>query len=86
MKNRLIAYLAVFLLLASLVEGCAVINTMVSLKYETGYPGSKDDCTSSVTGANLCLLIKRHKAAAIGCLIGYAAIYALAAATKKPGE
>ena len=33
MKNRLIAYFAIILLLISFLEGCAFVNKMVSLKY-----------------------------------------------------
>jgi hypothetical protein len=84
MKNRLIAYLAVFLLLASLLEGCAIINTMVSLKYETDYPGSKNPCVSGVTGVDLCLAVRRHKLAAIGCLLGFITICGVAMVRKEP--
>jgi hypothetical protein len=85
MRNRLISTLAVFLLLASMLEGCAVINTMVSLKYETDYPGAKNACVSGVTGIDLCYSIKCHKAAAIGCFLGFATICGYAALREKPG-
>lgn len=42
-------------ILGTLVCSYAVINTMVSLKYETEGP---DDCISLVTGIDLCLTIK----------------------------
>ena len=84
MKNRLIAYLAIFLLLASLLEGCTIINTMVSLKYETDYLGSKSPCVSGITGVNLCLAVKRHKIAAIGCFLGFITICGVAMVRKEP--
>ena len=84
MKNRLIAYFAIILLLISFLEGCAVVNTMVSLKYETGYPVSKSDCVSSVTGTDLCRSLKYHKTAAVSCLLSFAAICGVALLRKKP--
>jgi hypothetical protein len=86
MKNRIITYLAVFLLVTSFLEGCATINTMVSLKYETDYPGYRSNCVSKVTGDDLCLAVKRHKAAAIGCLAGFAVICGIATLAKKSGQ
>ncbi len=86
MKNRFITYLAVFLLVASFVEGCATVNTMVSLKYEADSPSYKSNCVSKVTGDDLCLSMKRHKAAAIGCLAGFAAICGIATLVKKSGQ
>ena len=86
MSSRIITYLTVFLLLASVLEGCAVINTLVSLKYETGYPVSKSDCISSVTGTNLCLAVKRHKICALGSFAGFVALCGFAAWRKQAGE
>ena len=43
-----------------------VINTMVSLKYETDSPG---DCISTVTGIDLCEAIKFNKIAALSTFL-----------------
>jgi hypothetical protein len=51
MKARLVGYFSAFLILASAVEGCAVVNTIASLEYETG---PKNECVSDLTGQNLC--------------------------------
>jgi len=83
MKARLVGYFAAFLILASAVEGCAVVNTMVSLEYETG-PGN--ECVSDVTGQNLCLSLKRHKALALSCLATWAALYGFAALRQQQGK
>ena len=40
----------------------AIVNTMVSLKYETNSPG---DCISLVDGRNLCVVIKTLEIAEI---------------------
>lgn len=44
-----------------------IINTMVSIKYETSDLG---DCISSVSGADLCLTIKVFKGLIAICVIG----------------
>jgi ABC-type Mn2+/Zn2+ transport system permease subunit len=43
-----------------------IINTMVSLKYETNNP---TDCISSVTGQDLCLTIQILKALIVACFV-----------------
>ena len=43
-----------------------IINTMVSLKYETENP---TDCISSVTGQDLCLTIQILKALIVACFV-----------------
>ena len=83
MKARLLGYFAAFLILASAVEGCAVVNTMVSLEYETS---PKNECVSDVTGQNLCVSLKHHKALALGCLATWAALYGFAALRQQGGE
>jgi hypothetical protein len=83
-KTRFLSYLAAFLLLASFLEGCAAVNTMVSLKYETGYPVSKNDCISSVTGTDLCFELKCHKAISLGSLLTWVGICVFAVLRKKP--
>lgn len=52
----------VVLFVASLVFAFGVVNTMVSLKYETNSP---NECISTVTGTNLCESIKFDKIAAL---------------------
>ncbi len=54
------------LILVILVSVFGVINTQISLKYETGNP---KDCISVVTGRDLCLWIKSLKIIIIVCLI-----------------
>ena len=54
------------LILVILVSVFGVVNTYVSLKYETGNP---KDCISVVTGRDLCLWIKSLKIIIIVCLI-----------------
>ncbi|MBF8963497.1 hypothetical protein I0P70_09580 [Pontibacter sp. FD36] len=49
------------LLIASFVFTFGVVNSMVSLKYETNSP---EECISTVTGANLCKAIEFNKTAA----------------------
>lgn len=44
-----------------------IVNTMVSLKYETADMG---DCISSVSGADLCLTIKIFKGLIVICIVG----------------
>jgi ABC-type Mn2+/Zn2+ transport system permease subunit len=43
-----------------------IINTMVSLKYETDNP---TDCVSLVTGQDLCLTIKVLKGLIVACVL-----------------
>jgi len=83
MKARLLSYFAAFLILASAVEGCAVVNTMVSLQYEIG---PKNECVSEVTGQDLCLALKRHKALALGCIATWVALYGFATLRQHRGE
>lgn len=54
------------LILVILVSVFGVINTQVSLKYETENP---KDCISIITGRDLCLWIKSFKIVIIVCLI-----------------
>ena len=70
MVRRLCIYTALFLLAASLLEGCAIVNTMVSLKYELGPPYPQGNgCVSYVTGINLCAALHRHKLLMGGCFL-----------------
>lgn len=54
------------LILVILVSVFGVVNTQISLKYETG---SSKDCISVITGRDLCLWIKSLKIVIIVCLI-----------------
>ena len=60
---------------ASLLEGYAVVNTMVSLKYELGPPYPQGDgCVSYVSGINLCAALHRHKMLMGGCFFAALAL------------
>lgn len=54
------------LILVILVSVIGIINTQVSLKYETDNP---KDCISRITGNNLCEFIKSLKIIIIICLL-----------------
>lgn len=54
------------LILVILVSVIGIINTQVSLKYETDNP---KDCISKITGKDLCEFIKTSKIVVIICLI-----------------
>ncbi|MBD1397486.1 hypothetical protein H9Q13_09935 [Pontibacter sp. JH31] len=53
--------LIVALFVASFVFAFGVVNSMVSLKYETNSSG---ECISTITGADLCSAIEFNKTAA----------------------
>jgi hypothetical protein len=55
-----------FSFLGVFVFGFCVINTMVSLKYETNNP---TDCVSLVTGKDLCFSIKVLKGLTVACVV-----------------
>lgn len=55
------------LFLAAFINGFGIINTRVSLKYETENPGQ---CLSSVSGDDLCAALQRCKILALGAFIG----------------
>ena len=52
--------------LGILVFAFGIINTMVSLKYETENP---TDCISLVTGQDLCLTIQVLKVLIVACIL-----------------
>ena len=66
MRKQVYNAIISLLILVILVSVFGVINTQVSLKYETGNP---KDCISLVTGRDLCLWIKSLKIIIIVCLI-----------------
>jgi len=44
-----------------------IINTMVSIKYETNNPG---DCISTINGQDLCFAIKVFQGLIVICVVG----------------
>lgn len=54
------------LILVILVYVIAIVNTEISLKYETDNP---KECISKITGKDLCEFIKTSKIVVIVCLI-----------------
>lgn len=58
MKKGLYLTFLILSLLAALVNGFAIVNTMVSIKYETNNPS---DCISNVTGIDLCAQLDKSK-------------------------
>lgn len=62
-----IRWLIGLLFLTAFINGFGIINTMVSLKYETEAPGQ---CISSVSGDDLCVALQRCKILALGAFIG----------------
>ena len=64
MKRKIILVIVALISLALIpISGFAVINTAVSLKYETNSP---EDCISLVSGQNLCAIISTFQ---IICLL-----------------
>ncbi|MDP9956724.1 hypothetical protein J2X97_002383 [Epilithonimonas hungarica] len=66
MRKQVYNAIISLLILVILVSVFGVINTQVSLKYETENP---TDCISVITGRDLCLWIKSLKIIIIVCLI-----------------
>lgn len=66
MKPKKIIYLVLFgiSMLGIAAFGFGIINTMVSIKYETESP---KDCISLVTGDNLCLKINVLQILLVSC-------------------
>lgn len=60
-------WLILLLFLTAFINGFGIINTMVSLKYETQDPGQ---CLSSVSGNDLCAALQRCKVLALGAFVG----------------
>jgi len=58
MNRKLYLIILIFSFLATRANGFAIVNTMVSVKYETDNPG---DCISNVTGIDLCATIDKSK-------------------------
>lgn len=51
MKVKYYIFLLITLVILALLLGFGIINTMVSLKYETNYD---NECVSTISGTNLC--------------------------------
>jgi hypothetical protein len=71
MKMKLIKKIAFYVLIGLSILGILVftfgiINTMVSLKYETNNP---TDCISLVNGDDLCFAVKVLKGLVITCFV-----------------
>lgn len=58
MKKKYFKMLIIVLIILIPISYFGIINTQVSLKYETSIPG---DCVSQITGRNLCKDIEREK-------------------------
>ncbi len=58
MKTKIYIFLITILILLAFIFGFGIINTMVSLKYETNF---NDDCISTISGDNLCDSLKDIK-------------------------
>ncbi|GAB2467680.1 hypothetical protein GCM10011375_31170 [Hymenobacter qilianensis] len=58
--------LAILLFMAAMYCGLATLDVMVSLKYETN---SMEDCISSITGYNLCFMLKVYPIAGVSCCL-----------------
>jgi hypothetical protein len=78
MKRKLFIYGTVVLLLVSMLEGCAVLNTLVSQKYETALSPWQDDCMSMLTGDDLCAKLRLHKTLAVGSFAGFVVMLGIA--------
>ena len=66
-KRKLLYFLLLIISITGiLVCPYGILNTMVSLKYETENPG---DCISIVSGVNLCLTIRILQVAFVICFI-----------------
>lgn len=58
MRLKYYIIIIVSLILTSLIIGFGIINTMVSLKYETD---SLNECFSKISGSNLCNFVETSK-------------------------
>ncbi len=61
-----IAWLVAGLIVLSAVSGFGIVNTLVSLQYETDSPG---ECISQVTGYNLCKQLQLSQRLCVGSLL-----------------
>lgn len=66
MKKSVYQAIITMLILVIAVSVIGIVNTEISLKYETGNP---KDCISLLTGRDLCLWIKNLKIIIIVCMI-----------------
>ena len=61
-----IVWLVAGLIMLSAVSGFGIVNTLVSLQYETDSPG---ECISQVTGYNLCKQLQLSQRICVGSLL-----------------
>lgn len=66
MRKSMYQTIISLLILVILVYVIAIVNTEISLKYETDNP---KECISKITGKDLCEFIKTSKIVVIVCLI-----------------
>ncbi len=66
MRKSVFQTIISLLILVILVSVIGIVNTEVSLKYETD---NAKECISRITGRDLCQLIKTSKIVVIVCLI-----------------
>ena len=59
MKKKIYYVILTLIILGILLFAFGIVNTMVSLKYETNNPG---DCISVLNGSDLCAAIEKMKA------------------------
>lgn len=65
MSEKSLFRLALLLFLLSAFFGFEIINTLVSLQFETNGP---NDCISTITHINLCDWVFYNKMLSVGCL------------------
>ena len=58
MRKKIYFAILIILIIAVLIISLGIVNSMVSLKYETG---SSKDCISNISGTDLCISIKIMK-------------------------
>ena len=58
MKVKHYTFLIISLIILALIFGFGIINTMVSLKYETNFD---KECVSTISGDNLCNSLRNIK-------------------------
>jgi hypothetical protein len=66
MVEKFIAWFVAGLLVISTLAGLAVINVLVSLKYETM---ASKSCVSQITGCNLCWQLRLSQSICVGSLL-----------------
>lgn len=71
--RKIIYYILICIsIIGILFFGSGIINSMVSLKYETI---SANSCISAVSGADLCFAVKVYIALSLTCIIGIISLF-----------